>query len=81
MAGKGVGVTVASGESAGDAADLPTELEVVQEGAEVVAVGEDDVEDADGEAYPEHAPGQTQAGAAAFHPCNDAVDAVGHYCG
>jgi hypothetical protein len=36
--------------------------------ADVIAVGECEVKDADREACPEHAPGKAQASVAALHP-------------
>ena len=55
VAGEGIGVAVAGGYSARDAADLPAELEVVLKEADAVGVGEGDVEQADDEGYPEEA--------------------------
>ena len=50
---EGVGVAVAGGKGAGDAAHLPAELEVILQGADAVGVADGDDEDADGEGCPE----------------------------
>jgi hypothetical protein len=52
---EGVGVSAPEHDGAGDAAKLPAELEVVEDGAEAIGVREGDVEDANDEAHPEDA--------------------------
>jgi len=55
MAGEGVGVAVAGGDRACDAAYLPAELEVVLKESDAIGVGDGDVEQTDDEGYPEEA--------------------------
>jgi hypothetical protein len=59
MADEGIGIAVASGEGARDAAHLPSELEVILKGPDAVGVREGDGEDAEKEGCPEDEAGRT----------------------
>ena len=60
MADEGVGVAVAGGNGASDAAHLPSELEVILKGADAVGVGDGNGEYAEEEGCPEDEAGSAE---------------------